>query len=373
MRGSWTLGRLLGIEVKIHFTFALLLALLAGAHLWAGGPAAMATGLLFTLAIFGSVLLHEFGHALAARRFGVATRDITLLPIGGVAALEGMPRRPLAEAAIALAGPAVNVAIAAVLGAALWLAGALEPVSALGLTAGPFAERLLLANLGLALFNLLPAFPLDGGRVLRALLAWRLGYSTATRWAARIGRGLAVVLGAVGVVGNPMLVLVAVFVWFAAGAERRSVELVDALGDARAARLAARVLPALSPADRLAVAAQAFLVHGARALPVAGPAGAEAALLREDLLDGLARLGPGARVEALPMVELTWAPRGAPLVELLPRLGRAGLAVVCDDGGAQLGYVTAEQILLFASVAESGRAHEERWAGPLAARAAEEA
>ncbi|MGC4117914.1 MAG: site-2 protease family protein [Myxococcales bacterium] len=321
--GGWRLGRLFGIDVKIHYTFALLLAAIGAVHLFRGGVGAAASGVAFVAALFGSVLLHELGHALAARRFGVQTRDITLLPIGGVAQLERMPTRPAAEAVIAIAGPAVNVAIAAVLGAGVWLAGAAHPLEGVGVATGSFATRLALANLGLAVFNLIPAFPLDGGRVLRALLAWKLPYVSATRIASKIGRGLAVVFGVAGLFGNPMLVLIAVFVWFAAGAERRQVELKSALGDEPAGRLAVGALPTLSAYDRLADAARTFLGTSAVALPVFEGGELVGALHRDDLEGDLARLGPNAFVAHARLTEL---PGGARLAAALGEPGAGGPA-----------------------------------------------
>jgi Zn-dependent protease len=236
MRWSAKLGRFAGIDVFVHVTFLALLAWFA-ALFWqrTGSLAGVATGLGFVLALFFCVLLHEYGHALTARRFGIATRHITLLPIGGVAVLAGVPRDPRREIAIALAGPAVNLAIAA----AVWLALRGREIGLPDdgdVTRMGFMSSLLAANLALALFNLLPAFPMDGGRVLRAALALRMGRLAATRIAAAVGRALAVGLGVAGLLGNPLLVLIAVFVWIGAGAEARAVAAEESARAAAAAR-----------------------------------------------------------------------------------------------------------------------------------------
>jgi Zn-dependent protease len=209
MKWSIRLGTLSGIPINLHLTFLLLLAVIGFGQGFAG--------VLFVLAIFGSVLLHEFGHALMARRFGIGTRDVTLYPFGGLARLDRLPAEPRKEMWIALAGPAVNIAIAAVL--LFWLVG----TGVVGLGIGAFAAQLLQINLALAVFNMLPAFPMDGGRVLRAFLSQRIGHFRATEIATGIGKGVALLLGAFGLFVNPMLVLIAVFVWMGAAQEARLV------------------------------------------------------------------------------------------------------------------------------------------------------
>jgi Zn-dependent protease len=211
MRMSWKLGRVAGIDLFLHPTFLLVLAypMLTGESLEA---------LPLILSAFGCVLLHELGHALMARRYGIETEDITLYPIGGVARLRRMPRSPGAELLIALAGPAVNVVIALAL-AVVVVPAALSgygPASAFDV----FLFRLMVVNVGLVLFNLVPAFPMDGGRVLRALLSGWLGRARATTVAAGLGRGLAILFGLYHLVhGNMFPVFLAAFIYFAASAE----------------------------------------------------------------------------------------------------------------------------------------------------------
>jgi Zn-dependent protease len=213
------LGSLFGIPVYVHLTFLLLLGAIGLVQGIRGGIGAALGGVVLVVAIFGSVVLHEFGHALAARRYGIGTRDVTLLPIGGVARLERMPEDSRQELVVALAGPAVNVMIAGLLGIWLFLTGFGPAGGGLSLTAGSFASRLMAINIGLVLFNMLPAFPMDGGRVLRALLAQRLGHVRATELAATIGKGMALLFGVTGLLFNPMLVFIALFVWFGADQE----------------------------------------------------------------------------------------------------------------------------------------------------------
>jgi Zn-dependent protease len=220
MKRALKLGRYAGIDVFVHWTFALLIAWV-GFLFWRGAHnlVAVGDGILVVLGLFLCVLLHEYGHALTARRFGIGTRRITLLPFGGVALLEAMPGRPREEILIAIAGPLVNIVIAA--GVALWLGA--------GLPSGRgFAEVMLQANLLLAAFNLLPAFPMDGGRVLRAVLWCWQSLPRATWTAAWIGRAVAVGLAIYGALHNPILVLIAAFVWYAGGAEARAVAAREA-------------------------------------------------------------------------------------------------------------------------------------------------
>jgi Zn-dependent protease len=232
MRWSLRVGRIAGIQLYLHWTFLALLGLVFFSDLGRGlGLPGAAQAVLFVVVLFACIVLHELGHALAARRYGIPTRDITLLPIGGVARMERMPREPRQELWVALAGPLVNVGIAALL---IVLLVALQYVRVqFLLSQKPFLLLLLRANLLLIAFNLLPAFPMDGGRVLRALLARRMDYVRATRIAARIGQVMAVLFVIGGVYSvydpegrlSPMLTLIGVFIFFGARNEAHIVEV----------------------------------------------------------------------------------------------------------------------------------------------------
>ena len=229
MKWSWKIGEFAGIGVYMHATFLLLIGWIALTSLLAGGTAASALqGVLFILLLFACVVAHEYGHALTARRYGIKTRDITLLPIGGVARLERMPDKPLQELWVALAGPAVNVVIAALLFAWLLLSGGLAPLDTLSITGGSLLERLMVVNISLVLFNLIPAFPMDGGRVVRALLALRLEYGRATQIAATLGQGMALLLGLIGLFTNPLLIFTVLFVWIGAAQESGMAQVKSA-------------------------------------------------------------------------------------------------------------------------------------------------
>jgi Zn-dependent protease len=236
MRWSLKLGKLAGIRVYLHWTFLLLLGFVFFVDLGEGiGLTGAVQRVIFVLALFGCIVLHELGHALAARRYGISTRDITLLPIGGVARMERMPREPKQELWVALAGPLVNVAIAGVLLVVLLGIFCIR-THFLVLQLG-FVRSLMFMNLFLVCFNLLPAFPMDGGRVLRALMAQRMDYVRATRIAARIGQVMAVIFVIVGVkMRHPMLMLIGVFIFFGARNEAHIVEIGRNLEAAEPAR-----------------------------------------------------------------------------------------------------------------------------------------
>ncbi len=217
---SWNIGSVRGIKLRIHWTFLpLLLWIFTSAVSSGTGLAQAISSVLFIFAIFGCILLHELGHAFAAQQFGIGTRDITLLPIGGVAALDRIPRAPLQELWIASAGPLVNVAIAMII-------FAIQIISGPGNSAGNhFFSELMILNVALVLFNLIPAFPMDGGRILRSLLAFRIRYERATAIAARTGQLCAVGFGILGLSsGNLLLLPLALFVYVAAGSENRMVQ-----------------------------------------------------------------------------------------------------------------------------------------------------
>jgi Zn-dependent protease len=236
MKWSYKLGEWFGIAVNVHATFLLLLGWIAlGAYADAHSPAAVLRSVLFTLALFCLVVLHEYGHALTARHFGIRTRHITLYPIGGVALLEGMPERPREQLLVALAGPAVNFALAAtVVGAMAVLGQPLGQMTRLSWDPQSLLAQLFMANILMGAFNLLPALPMDGGRVLRALLAMRLGPVSATRIAAGVAKLVALTMGAYGFWNEvPMLMLIAVVVWVGSTAESR---MAQRLAQARSGR-----------------------------------------------------------------------------------------------------------------------------------------
>ena len=298
MKWSWKIARLAGIDVFMHPTFLLLLAWVGVADFLPGHSlTAAARGIAFVLLLFVVVVLHELGHALTARRFGIRTLDITLLPIGGVARLERMPDKPLQELLVALAGPAVNVVLAVIVFLAVAFGRQFSEFASLGIFGGSFLARLFQVNVALAIFNLLPAFPMDGGRVLRALLALRLDYVRATNIAAAIGQGMAVLLGLFGLAANPMLVLIALFVYLGAGQEARLVRMKAVLNGISANQVMITDFRALSPRDPLGRAAELLLAGSQHDFPVVEDGRLVGLLTRDRLVETLAQSGDTVAVQ----------------------------------------------------------------------------
>lgn len=292
MKWSWKIGEVAGIGVYVHATFLLIIGWVVLSH-WTQGQnlATTIVGVIFTLAIFGCVVLHELGHALTAKRYGIKTRDITLLPIGGVARLERMPDDPKQELWVALAGPTVNVVIAMVLYIWLQSTNSFEPLSELSMTSGSFIERLLVVNVFLVLFNMIPAFPMDGGRVLRAILAMRMNYVRATQIAATLGQGIAFLFGFIGLFSNPFLLFIALFVWIGAAQEASITQIKSALGGIPVNRAMITDFRTLNTNDKLSRAIELILSGSQQDFPVVDGSRVVGVLTQADLLVALTQLG----------------------------------------------------------------------------------
>jgi len=293
---SWSLPifRIAGIQLRIHITFLLLIGWLAVGYYEQGGSAMALGRILFVLLLFLCVVLHEFGHAIAAKNFGINTPDITLLPIGGVARLERMPDEPRQELIIALAGPLVNVVIALALFAVVGWRG----LAAQAMMGGSdLLTQLLVINVVLVLFNLLPAFPMDGGRVLRALLATRLSYARATQIAASIGQGCAFIFGFIGLFGNPLLLFIAFFVYMGASQEAALAQLKDISRSFPVSSAMVREFHSLPQNATLQEAVDALLATSQHDFPVIDESGNVAGVLtRHDLIAALRKHDPQIRV-----------------------------------------------------------------------------
>jgi len=355
MRGSWKVGELFGIGVFIHWSFWLIVLWVAMSFMSGGGGllAALA-GAGFVFALFGCVVLHELGHALTARQFGIGTRDITLLPIGGVARLERMPDDPKQEFLVAIAGPAVNVVIALVLFAVLNFKVSIQNMLQIDPSGGILLEQLMVVNVFLVLFNLLPAFPMDGGRILRSLLAMVMPYLQATRIAAVIGQimaGLFVLVGLFGIPGyfegtHLILALIGVFIFMGARAEAQMTEVRARIHDVPVGKVMATQFYTLTADLPVAGVAQQLMLSSQRDFPVLDGDHLVGMLAREDIEKALSTEGgPSATVGQLMQ-------RDYPTAELTDTLERTFTRMQseeCDalpvlSGGRLVGLLTLENI-----------------------------
>jgi stage IV sporulation protein FB len=297
MRWTLHIARIAGIDVKVHVTFFLLLAFYGLSFYAQGGTPAAVQGVVFIALVFFCVLLHEFGHALAARRYGIHTPDITLLPIGGLARLDRMPDKPSEELVVAIAGPLVNVGIALLLSPFAKLSS-LTNTEVLEHFATGLPTKLFVANCVLVIFNMIPAFPMDGGRVLRALLAMRMDYARATNAAAMIGQTLAFAGGLMGLLSrNPLLVLVAIFVYFGAQSEAAHAQMRFITNGLRVRDAMVTRFEALARDATLHQAVQAVLNTSQHDFPVVDGGGVVCGVLtRDDLVGALRATGPDTSV-----------------------------------------------------------------------------
>ena len=346
MKWSWKLGEFGGIPVYIHATFLLIIAWVVLVH-WTSGEtlSSIIGGVIFVLALFLCVVLHEFGHALTAKRYGIKTRDITLLPIGGLARLERMPDDPMQELKVALAGPAVNVVIAALLYVWLILTRGLGPVADLTLTQGSFAERLMFVNIFLVVFNLIPAFPMDGGRVLRALLALRSDYTRATQTAATIGQGIALLFGFIGLFTNPFLVFIALFVWIGAAQEATMVKVRSALGGVPVEKAMLTDFKTVSPDDPLSRLIELTMSGSQQDYPVTDGSGIVGIVTHGDLIKGLSEHGDNATAGSIMHREFQVLDPGEMLEAAFMRIQSSDLMTVpVVRNGRLVGLLTMDNV-----------------------------
>jgi Zn-dependent protease/predicted transcriptional regulator len=345
MKWSWKLGEVSGISIYMHATFMILLAWVAWSYWQREHSLIMVLiGIGFILALFGCVVLHELGHALMARKFGIPTRDITLLPIGGVARLERMPEEPKQEMLVALAGPAVNLVIAALLFVLLRpdLGVLLRQLS---VSDGPSLGRLMVVNVFLVLFNMLPAFPMDGGRVLRALLAQRIEYVRATQVAASIGQGMAFLFGFLGLLYNPFLLFIALFIYMGAAQEATMAQMHTAFRGIPVKNAMVTNFRTLSKNDSLSQALANLLSGCQQDFPVLDQGAVVGVLTRSALLTALAEKGMNALVIEAMHSNLGTADESEMLESIFHRMQQCGCsALPVVRGGSLVGMITLENI-----------------------------
>lgn len=342
-----------GIGIYVHATFLLLVLWIAFAywqeeHRW--GMALQ--GAVFTLALFLCILLHELGHALVAKRFGHETKGITLLPIGGVATLQEIPEDPKEELLVALAGPAVTAAVIVVFAALLALRPDLQTFNEARWTAISFPARLMIVNVFLLLFNLLPAFPMDGGRVVRALLAMKFGHVRATRVAAILGQTFAFIFGIVGLFTNPFLVLIAVFIWVGAAGEARMSSIKSIFDGIPVSRAMFTEFHALSPDDPVSLPVELIQRGPQQDFPVIENGNIVGIVAWNDLLSALTRHQTDRSIKDLMRKDFTTIKSSDSLQKVFIQLQESNLKTlpVTDGRGRLAGLLTSESVAEFIAV-----------------------
>ena len=294
---SLSLGKIAGIQAFIHWTFLILIGWTIYSDVRAGlGVVDMVWSVLFVLAVFLCVTLHEYGHALAARRYGIQTKDITLLPIGGLAKLESIPEKPKEELVVAIAGPLVNVAIVILLVPVLALTGFEGVLSVANVGKSNFLLMLAAVNVSLVVFNLIPAFPMDGGRIFRALLAFKFERAKATRIAATVGQVLAVGFIILGFYGDPFLIFIGVFIFFSAQSEAKYTETQSILKGATLQKVLIRQPPLMPGELTIREAAQQLLAGQNKDFLVIENGQPAGTIGREQIIQAIASLGETATV-----------------------------------------------------------------------------
>jgi Zn-dependent protease/CBS domain-containing protein len=346
---SWSvnIGSIAGTAIRIHVTFLLFLVWIFVAGVATSGVSDAVNSLIFMVLLFACVVAHEFGHIFTARAFGVQTPDVTLLPIGGVARLARIPEKPSEEFLVAIAGPLVNVAIAIVLIAIAPTHLSAAHLAAMESPKVSMVDRLAEVNLFLAIFNMIPAFPMDGGRVLRALLAIRLGHVRATEIAASIGQWAAFALGFLGLVYNPMLIFIAIFVYLAAASEAHMVSLRAMSRDIPVTAAMVTRFATLTGNEHIDAAVETLLQTSQTEFPVVDGDHRLIGLVgRAEIIRALRELGPSAPVSDVMVKDIPTIERSHRLEEAFRLLQEKAVPAVgvVDYAGRLIGLVTAETV-----------------------------
>lgn len=356
MGGSLRIFSVRGIDIKVHITFPLILV---WAAIQFGGLSAdrlegAIFGVIVTLLLFGIVVLHELGHAFTALEFGVPIKQIVLLPIGGVAQLERMPEEPVEELLVAVAGPAVNL----VLGILLWIVArtigvSLEPRAMLrslqglgSLEIGAIYQYVFAANLFLGVFNLLPAFPMDGGRVLRAFLASWMDYARATTIAVSVGQTMAWIMGLWGFLGGGFfLILIAIFIYVGASQEGQSSELRRVLTGLTVAHAYSQDARSLSPDDSVQLAVELTLTSPQADFAVCDQGRLVGVLTQKRLLESVKEGHVGARIGDVMATEFQTVSPNQDLLHVQKILAESDLdALPVEQDGRYLGLIALRDI-----------------------------
>jgi Zn-dependent protease/predicted transcriptional regulator len=346
MRYSLYLGKLLGVKIYVHWTFAFLVGWIVISTMRAGlGLSAVSWTLGFVLAVFGCVVLHELGHALAARKYKVQTKYITLLPIGGIAQLEAIPENPKQELVIALAGPVVNLIIVLMLSPFVSIHALLDTESLMNIGASNFLFFLITVNLWLALFNLIPAFPMDGGRILRALLAIWLGHGKATRVASTIGQLFGIVFFLTGFIYSPALIFIGIFIILSAQYEKSLVQTAEFLHQYKVLDVIIRDIPSIENNSSVKDAAQVLLSTQNKNFVVTANGKPVGTISRNEIVRAMETVGEKGLVENVKNAKLSYVSETTPLDEAWKIMqGTKRPLILVGTNGDLTGIVEEENI-----------------------------
>jgi len=362
MGGSFQIGKLFGIPIKVHVLFLLLVAFYAFMGFSEGSKAGgfhvgLVQGLrsgLFIIALFGCVVVHELSHSLVARRYGVKVESITLLPIGGVSSMEEMPRKPSQELTMAIAGPLASIGVAGVFFVVSWALNPAQPLPRFSPMGQHLVADLVRVNLLLAAFNILPAFPMDGGRVLRAVLATHMSYVAATRIAAGVGQGVAVLMGVAGLIltGNFWLIIIAIFIFLGAGAEERQVRIHALLENVPVTQAMIPRFETMPPDYPLGYALQYASQGYQHDFPIVDGGHIIGIVTRQGLIEGLSAQSPQVPVRSVMRTDICQATPGESLADVYVRLAKVGcpVALVVDQQRV-VGLVTPDSVQAYLAAA----------------------
>lgn len=350
MKYAAPLGRIAGIRVFLHWTFLFLIAWIVFLNLQADNNwSQILWTVALVLTLFVCVTLHELGHSLVARRFGIRTRHITLLPIGGIARMESLPEKPREELWVALAGPLVNLVIAALIFPfSGWRAIADDAETLRHIGPSNFLYLLMTLNVWLALFNLIPAFPMDGGRVFRALLGFRMDHLKATRIASVVGKVMAIGLATLGFFYNPILFFIGIYIFFAATAEARTVASRFALKGYTVNDALITDVPVIE-GDSTVREASDLVSHSPSRHFLVREGGYPAALLnRNDILSASHRQLPDVQIHSVRPRHTTEFPSGTPLEEACQRMVSENIpAAIVRSGNDVIGMLDEDKLAEF--------------------------
>ncbi len=361
MKGSLKLGSIKGIGVFIHWTFTLIILFILYKNYKAGHTAEqMLWSVVFVLSIFGTVFLHELGHALAALQFGVKTKDITILPIGGMARLEKIPEKPKEEFVVAIAGPAVNVILAVITGLFINFPAPEQLADILqgGVNASNFFIQFFVVNIWLAIFNLVPAFPMDGGRILRALLSIKLPRYLATKIAARVGQILAIGFIFVGINSNPFLIFIGIFIILGAQGEAEMVKTAHMLKDVLVRDLVMKDFARLDVKNTLSDALEILLNSQHKSFLVTSSSLPVGTLSRDELVQALASGSDKMLIKDAMNSDLIRIDAHEELEKAFTLMQSNGASLIAVfDKGQLLGVLDMENILEFIMVKSAKERH----------------